>query len=84
MIKNNNNSTTIEIVHLPYTGYFFKSIYMYHKLNEVRSSLFGQLFYVTTYLKIVHHILIIFVYLYFTVPNKPNYIKLLIENYIYI
>lgn len=35
------------------------------------------------YLEIFYHILILFVYLCLTIPNKPHLIKLLKENYIF-
>lgn len=32
----------------------------------------GQLFYVTSTLEILYHILFLFVHVYFTMPNKPH------------
>lgn len=39
-------------------------------VNDVRSFLFSERFYVTSTLKTVYRILIIFVILYFTMPKK--------------
>lgn len=51
--------------------------------KDVRSSDFGKLFYVTSCLKSLHHILTLFVEWYFTVQNKPYLKRLLKKLYIF-